>query len=323
MYNTILLQNSEQAEFNSEKLLNLQIDLQAKYGFWDDVNSFEQLKSHYSKFFAADPINKLFVIIDENNYIGLIKLHKGADWGAKEQQIFNIRTTLKANFDSLNTVIGNLISQNKVNELQYCLTTYNDEFSDFAQFNNGKIQVNTNKYTLDKADIDLNLLQNWIKTGESKNPDLRIEFSYGVKEEYIDQYCSLFTETMLDMTNNSDPGFVPYVITPEMQRKQNQRNEKAKSHYCYMVFNKQNEMIAKTNVGVNGDYPYQFMIGVKREYRGKGIGRWLHGAMYSKIHREVPFKKIHIDHHPLNRSAIKLSLEAGYKFVYNEKKYIF
>jgi ribosomal protein S18 acetylase RimI-like enzyme len=76
------------------------------------------------------------------------------------------------------------------------------------------------------------------------------------------------------------------------------------------AFNSSNEMIAKSNVSVNNNdprFPYQFMIGVKRSYRGRTLVKWLYASMYKKLFENVAFEKALVSHHPENKPAINIS----------------
>jgi len=91
-----------------------------------------------------------------------------------------------------------------------------------------------------------------------------------------------------------------------------------------MIFDGE-RLIAKTNVSVNNDdprFPYQFMIGVLREYRGHGLGKWLQACMYKRLAETVDFEQILVQHHPENQPAIALSEWIGYKFSYFEVMHI-
>lgn len=65
-------------------------------------------------------------------------------------------------------------------------------------------------------------------------------------------------------------------------------------------------------------FPYQFMIGVKRSYRGRSLGKWLYASMYKRLFENVDFEKVLVCHHPDNIPAINISNWIGYKFNYLE-----
>jgi len=304
--------------FEDEKFLTFTKNLKEKYNLIEDI---EEIRNPEKIFFESEKINKLAVISENENFIALVKIYKDLDWSGKRQLSFEVMTILDKEFSKIYKILDIIIDEKSIENVQNTIITFNDEFSDYAQQKNTIIQGNGNHYTLSKSDIDIEKLMSWVKEISSNNSDLRIEFFHGIPEEYIEPYCTLFMETSEDMPDNKESGFVPYVITPDLQRKNHVSY--GQFHYCYMIFNEKNELIAKSNVRIKEDYPYQFMIGVKREYRGRKLGKWLHGSMYSKVYKEKDFKKIHIVHHPLNKAAINLSLSVGYKFIFNEKKYIF
>jgi glutathione peroxidase-family protein len=104
------------------------------------------------------------------------------------------------------------------------------------------------------------------------------------------------------MPDTREDGYVEYIVTPEKQRQINDSNKKRNiTHHCYMIFNSSNEMIAKSNVSVNNNnprFPYQFMIGFKRSYRGRSLRKWLYASMYKRLFEGVAFEKVIVCHHP-------------------------
>jgi ribosomal protein S18 acetylase RimI-like enzyme len=170
------------------------------------------------------------------------------------------------------------------------------------------------------------MLDKSIKEYGARNSNLSIRYTDFIYEEYIQQYCDLFMETMEDMTDVQEEGYVPYVITPEKQRGINDSFKKRNiTHNCYMIFNSNNEMVAKSNVSVNNKdprFPYQFMIGVKRAYRGRSLGKWLYASMYKRLYENVDFERVLVCHHPENKPAINVSQWVGYRFNYLETENI-
>jgi ribosomal protein S18 acetylase RimI-like enzyme len=217
----------------------------------------------------------------------------------------------------------NQLIQEKLDQYgELAIVTYNNELEYLIKKYTSKVNLRGNYYTLKKEDIDMDMLNESIKKYDVENNDLFIKYTDIISDEYIEQYCDLFMETMEDMTDTSEDGYIGYIITPEKQRHINDSNKKRNiTHNCYMIFNSSNEMIAKSNLSVNNNdprFPYQFMIGVKRSYRGRNLGKWLYASMYKRLFENAAFERALVCHHPENKPAINISEWIGYKFNYLE-----
>lgn len=295
-----------------------------KYNFLDVFKNNSEFKNLFLSQFT-ESYNKLFIVRNDSFICGILSWIKSADWSGKE--LYKLTICLcdsvinEPLLESLNGFIQKMLLEYK----NFAIVTYNDELKTFIESLKHKINSRSNYYTLKREDIYIESLNNIIKEGKFKT-DLSIKYTDLISEEYIDQYCNLFMETMNDMTDAREDGYVKYVVTPEKQRKINESNKKRNiTHHCYMIFNSSNEMVAHSNVSVNNNdfrFPYQFMIGVKREYRGRNLGKWLYASMYKKLLDTVDFDKISVCHHVENHSAISISKWAGYKFSYLETIYI-
>lgn len=296
-----------------------------KYNLLDqfkDINNYKDL--FLSTFNRID--NELFVLKKDSLICGILSCIKSADWSGKEQYKLSISLCDSIIDETMLKSINELVQEKLNRHGELAVVTYNNELEKLIKRHTNKVNLRANYYTLKKEDIDIDLLNKSIKEFEAKNADLSIKYTNIISDKYIQQYCDLFMETMEDMTDVNEDGYVPFVITPEKQRQINNSNkEKNITHHCYMIFNSNNEMIAKSNIRVNNNdtrFPYQFMIGVKRPYRGRSLGKWLYSSMYKRLFENVDFEKVLVCHHPENKPAINVSEWVGYKFNYLETTHI-
>ncbi|MEG0307156.1 MAG: GNAT family N-acetyltransferase [Clostridium sp.] len=317
--NKIDISNLTESEIRNFQLINNSIV--EKYSFLNQFKDIDKYKDLYlSTFTEAD--KELFTLQNDSLICGILNCIKSSDWSGKEQYKLTIYLCdLIINevlLECLNEFIQNKLAQHG----ELAIVTYNNELEEVIGKYTNKVNLKSNYYTLSKEDINIDLLNRSIKEYEEKNMDFSIRYTDIILEEYIEQYCDLFMETMEDMTDVREDGYVQYIITPEKQRQSNDSNKKRNiTHNCYMIFNSDNEMIAKSNVSVNNNnprFPYQFMIGVKKSYRGRGLGKWLYASMYKRLLENVDFEKVFVCHHPENKHAINISKWIGYKFNYLE-----
>ena len=296
-----------------------------KYGFLKQFRNANEYKDLFLSTFTGGE-KELFIIKNQSLICGILSFIKGADWSGKVRYELAIRLGDLEISKPLIECLSQFIDEKLTKHHQFAIITYNNELEALIQNHVAKIDKNANTYTLDREDINLDLLNKAINEYQVKNSDLNMIYTNIISEEYIEQYCDLFMETMTDMPDRSEEGYVPYVITPEKQRQHNEANIKNHTtHHCYMIYNESNMMIGKTNVSVNNKdprFPYQFMIGIKSEYRGRSLGKWLYASMYKKLFENVAFEKVLIHHHPKNEHAIAISEWIGYKFRYLETLYV-
>ena len=255
--------------------------------------------------------------------IGFFHVVKSNDWGNNPQNSVNILVDREYSNKELEKNIVLFLKEINKSEIQLAVTTYNKQYTKLLLNLNGKIQMNFNKYALDKNRINVEMLDKWIVEIEKNNPDLSLIFRKKVPSEYLEEYCDLFMETSADMTDTKEEGFIMYNLTPKVQRELNNRKVTGSEHWAVFVINKDNKMIGMSNVSVGGKFPRQFMIGIKKNYRGRKIGKWMYAALYKKIILESEFEKLHLEHHEENIPAIGLSLKTGYEFCYNQMKIIY
>ncbi|WP_017415264.1 GNAT family N-acetyltransferase [Clostridium tunisiense] len=324
MYKIYEINPNNLTENEIKNLYSINVALENKYNFLHRLNNVDDYKNLFlSSFTNID--TQLLLIEKDSKACGILTLIKTFDWNGNEQHKLTISLCDIVTDETLVSFIGEVIKNklDKYNELS--VVTYNNELQQTIEKHTYKVALRGNYYTLNKSDIDISSLSKYIAEQEIKNSDLSIRFTDIISENLIEEYCNLFMETMEDMTDVKEDGYVQYVITPEKQRQINESNKKRNlSHFCYMIFNSNNELVAKSNVSVNNNdsrFPYQFMIGVKRPYRGRNLGKWLYASMYKKLFETVNFEKALVCHHPDNIPAINVSKWIGYKFNYLETTY--
>lgn len=324
MYKIYEINPNNLTESEIKNLYSFNEALENKYNFLHRLNTVDDYKNLFLSSFANID-NQLLLIEKDSIACGILTLTKSFDWNGNEHHKLTISLCDLVIDETLVSFIGEVIKNklNKYNELS--VVTYNNELQQTIEKYTHKVALRGNYYTLNKSEIDVSTLSKYIAEQEIKNSDLSIRFTDIISEDLIEDYCNLFMETMEDMTDVKEDGYVQFIITPEKQRQINESNKKRNlSHFCYMIFNSNNELVAKSNVSVNNSdprFPYQFMIGVKRPYRGRNLGKWLYASMYKRLFETINFEKALVCHHPDNAPAINVSKWIGYKFNYLETTY--
>ena len=296
-----------------------------KYGLLKRFRNADEYENAFLPAFKSET-NELFLLSESGAITGILTLMKGTDWSGREQYKLTIRlcgTTISA-------PMVECLRQFTLKKLELhkyiAIIVYGSELEELANALSAKVQLKGNNYTLAKTDVNINMLKEASEKLQAKNNDLRIVYTNTMPEEYIEQYCNLFNELQESMPDVNEDGFVQYISTPEKLKTSLKSNvDQNRTRHCYMIFNANNEMIAQSNVAVNNNdprFPYQFLIGVAKCYRGRSLGKWLYAAMYQKLFSDVAFEKVQIAHHPSNKHVIAISEWAGYKFAFLETMYV-
>ncbi|NHJ47397.1 MAG: GNAT family N-acetyltransferase [Asgard group archaeon] len=161
------------------------------------------------------------------------------------------------------------------------------------------------------ADIDWNLMQDWVDKGLklSKETGTIIE-TYDVIPNYIlEEYCNLYTLILSQAPRGELEGQT--IITPQSYKDQLTRFKKMNVEYCTKISREKSGeisgiieiMFKRTNLQTI----HQRFTGVKKEYRGKGIGKWLKADLMFHIRDNLP-EVLFIDTGNANNNAPMLSI---------------
>lgn len=140
-------------------------------------------------------------------------------------------------------------------------------------------------------DVDWQLIERWVNEGPERSPELSIDFHLSIPDSILEDYCKIYTE-VLNQAPRDELTFGDEVFTPEKWKKMEDQTKEAGRTWISAIVKSQNGDIAGlTDVGYNPSTPtivYQYLTGVQEKYRGRGLGKWLKGAMLQKIRDEYP-----------------------------------
>lgn len=144
------------------------------------------------------------------------------------------------------------------------------------------------------SEINWDKMKNWIEEGKTRNNGISIEIFNEVPEKDLDEYCQVFTETANQAPIEDVEG--EEIVTPEIRRFQEKTNKDSGYTWTTMISREPNGKISGLTEILynpqNNHVVYQELTGVKQEFRGKGIGKWLKAKMLFFIQDNYP----HINH---------------------------
>ena len=145
------------------------------------------------------------------------------------------------------------------------------------------------------SDINWEMMQHWVDEGRKRNPESKMMFFDSVPEDLIIPYSKVYTETM-----NQQPfgelEISDLITTPELLRKREKEfAELSIIPVTAITIESNGDISGLTEFFYNsntGEILQQGLTGVKNEYRGRGLGKWLKAALIIKIKEIYPEIKI-------------------------------
>ena len=150
------------------------------------------------------------------------------------------------------------------------------------------LETAENRLYLDE--VDWVMLEEWVKEGPERAPNVKIVNFTDVPDELIDDFVEIYTETMKQQGSN-DLG-MDVRVTPESRRKQEELIKmRGYEWVTKATLEEDGKISGLTEIFINSKTPHridQNLTGVRHEYRGKGLGKWLKAEMLLDIKRTFP-----------------------------------
>ncbi len=183
---------------------------------------------------------------------------------------------------------------------------------------------------LQMKDVDWDLINDWIAKGPQKAPDVTLENYSIAPEEDIEEFAKLETELEAEMPTLDDTGEKwEDVYTPEKMREYEKKlKESGAIKYVLFTREKDGTISGMTETRYNPkDRPEriaQGLTGIKKEYRGRGMGKWLKAKMIAYVKENYP-KVTYVSTGNAEHNAPMMSINnrLGFKAMNEEKSYKF
>ena len=172
-----------------------------------------------------------------------------------------------------------------------------------------------NRLKLD--DVDWEMVNEWMIQGPKRSPGTDMKLFFSIPDDIIDEYAKVFTETM-NQQPLGDLDINDIIFTPELIREDEKRQTSlGRTKLTYLTIEDDGKISGLTEMLCRSDRKTmvtQLLTGVKQEYRGRGLGKWMKAAMLLKTKEDYPEAKIiTTDNATENKPMISINDRLGFK----------
>ncbi len=161
---------------------------------------------------------------------------------------------------------------------------------EFSKNYNGKLAIRSYENRLKLNLVDWDKMNEWVKDGKWRSPGVKIMTFEEVPEDIIEEYVRVFTETANQAPLEDLEG--QEILTPELRRHQEAKERNAGTVWMTKISIETDGRISGlTEILYNpreSHVIYQELTGVKKEYRGRRLGKMLKADMMMLIKDRFP-----------------------------------
>ena len=194
--------------------------------------------------------------------------------------------------------------------------TNHDSGQAFLKKNGAEFTIEAAENRLELEDVDWDLMQSWVDEGLKRAEGVTIDSFYECPEEILDEFCEMYTEA-LNMAPQGDTEFRDN-IDGNLRRQIEQRfRDTGHTNYTLLSREKDGRISGLTEIIYDPRDSYrigQELTGVRPEFRGRGLGKWLKGKMILHIRDTYPdVQRIIAGNAEANAPMLSINERMGFK----------
>lgn len=175
-------------------------------------------------------------------------------------------------------------------------------------------------------DVNWDLIDEWREIAKRKAPGVTLELFEKIPEKDLNDFCILYTETMNQAPSEDLAGEM--IITSESRRSDEQTYSEKGCEWITIISREPSGTISGlTEIFYhpsNAHWVEQELTGVKKEYRGRGLGKWLKAEMLFYIKERLPnVEFIETGNNDTNEPMLAINNNMGFRRYKSEIFYEF
>ena len=141
------------------------------------------------------------------------------------------------------------------------------------------------------TDVNWEMVESWYNEGFERATGVKLEYYTRMPDELLDKFLSFYTETM-NQAPRQDLDINDIIFTKEMLRKEEEDAAKiGRIRIRILAIEENGDISGFTEIVYLPENKTETKVGltsVKKEYRGKGLGKLVKAAMLLKLKNEYP-----------------------------------
>jgi hypothetical protein len=175
------------------------------------------------------------------------------------------------------------------------------------------------RFILNRSYANTEIIESWLNRFPELYPDLKLSLVTTIPDKYIDDYVDLYNQFIREMPSEKKLE-ESFRVTEKMIRDGETSNKAVGTVlYTLLLLDSDDSLIGYSNVSINKKSPanvYQAMTGIKSNWRGQGLSRWLKGSLFIRIGEDFPDNELFFtDMRAVNKPIQAVNAEMGYRLV--------
>lgn len=199
---------------------------------------------------------------------------------------------------------------------EFTLVAFREPGRLFAESKGATLALSQAENRLCFKDLDWAMAERWAAEGAARNKDTRLLTVFAIPEEDIADFARAYTETINQAPHGETSGREE--VTPGTIRRNEQRTAaQGAVHLTIYTREADGRVSGLTEVAWVKELGFkarQMLTGVRQEYRGRGLGKWLKAAMLLHLRRDYPgVKYVVTANADSNAPMMAINLKLGFK----------
>lgn len=301
-----------------QEYYELLLALQRKYNSTCRSASWNDLKQRSLSLQAEVPDFYLAVILEDDVIVGWIDF-MARNTGTDEQMVYSSFNILPKKIP--NKMVRTITAWTQSNLLRYEADVMfqmatDERYATIAERWGGKQFSRSQEYVLHRDKAKRSDMEAWIRDVSGTNQDLVMRFYVNLPDDLFDDYIELLEQAVEDIPEEEESGMSIKIDAEEVRLHNQWRQNNGIILHQAVVFNHDNQMVALTEASSNTKMPKmmdQMMTAVCRDYRGRGLAKWLKAAMFFELERQLPqFEKIATWMRTINEPMQHINAQMGF-----------